>query len=310
MAYEVHLDVYDGPFELLLHLITAQQVDLYEVRLSDIVDGFLAELRRLENLDLEVATEFLLIAATLVELKCRRLLPGSDDIDLDEELSLFEARDYLLARLLECRTFSEAAKALVRLEQAASESHGRRAGPEEEFAGLEPDLLAGVTADQLGRLMAGLLAPKPRAVVSDAHVHEDEVSVGETLERLVAELPGRGPTPFRALLGPNASKAVFVATFLSLLELYKRELVELEQLEHFGELTVIWRGGAEADDLVDEVHASYDEPRRRAAAATPGEPAPWHTAAVDLDAALDDAAEDEGADDDLPSVVAVESLEA
>ena len=110
MAYEVHLDVYDGPFALLLQLITAQQVDLYEVSLTSIVDGFLAELARLGTLDLELTTEFLLIAATLVELKCRRLLPGSDELDLDEELSLYEARDYLLARLLECRMFSEAAK--------------------------------------------------------------------------------------------------------------------------------------------------------------------------------------------------------
>src|SRR5665213_1652764 len=110
MAYEVHLDVYDGPFNLLLQLISAEEVDVYAVSLSEIVDAFLVELRRLEACDLELATEFLLIAATLVELKCRRLLPGGEDLELDEDLSLFEARDYLLARLVECKTFSGAEK--------------------------------------------------------------------------------------------------------------------------------------------------------------------------------------------------------
>ena len=146
MGYDVHLDVYDGPFDLLLRLITAEEVDLYEVKLSVIVDGFLAELARLEHPDLNVATEFLLIAATLVELKCRRLLPGVEDVDLDEELSLFEARDYLLARLVENRTFQGAAAALLATEHLASRSLPRRAGPDERFTDLEPDLLAGVTA--------------------------------------------------------------------------------------------------------------------------------------------------------------------
>ncbi len=276
MAYEVHLDVYDGPFDLLLQLITAQQVDLYEVRLSDIVDAFIAELARLESLDLELATEFLLIAATLVELKCRRLLPGSDDVDLDDDLSLFEARDYLLARLLECRTFSEAARALLVLEQRAAESHGRRAGPEEEFAGLQADLLAGVTAEQLGRLAAAAVAPRAVPVVSIAHVHEDEVSVSETLERLLDELPRRGRTSLRELVEPAGSRAAFVACFLALLELYKRALVELEQFEHFGELTVLWCGGEESESLAAEVHESYDAPRRaqRGASVAATEPLP------------------------------------
>src|SRR5487761_2545583 len=142
MAYDVHLDVYDGPFDLLLRLITSDEVDLYEIRLASIVDAFLAELERLEHLDLNLATEFLLIAATLVELKCRRLLPGNDEVEIDEELSLFEARDYLLARLVENRTFQSAAAALLSAEHRAGRSLARRVGPDERFVGLQPDLLA------------------------------------------------------------------------------------------------------------------------------------------------------------------------
>src|SRR3954469_21612179 len=112
MSVEVSTPVFEGPFDLLLHLIMREQVDLYQVSLARIVDAYLVELDRLEGLDLEVATEFLLIAATLIELKARRLLPGPDDVDIDDEFALWEERDLLLARLLECKTFKDAARAL------------------------------------------------------------------------------------------------------------------------------------------------------------------------------------------------------
>ena len=98
MAIDVATPVYEGPFDLLLQLILAEEVDLYEINLARIVDAYLAEIERLQALDLDVATEFLLIAATLVELKARRLLPGRAEVDLDDELALWEERDLLLAR--------------------------------------------------------------------------------------------------------------------------------------------------------------------------------------------------------------------
>jgi segregation and condensation protein A len=261
MPYEVHLDVFDGPFDLLLQLITAQQVDLYEVRLSDIVDAFVAEIARLEALDLELATEFLLIAATLVELKIRRLLPGRDDVELDEELALFEARDYLLARLVECKTFSGAARAIAGLEDAAGHSLARRAGPDERFSGLAPDLLAGITPERLRRAALRALAEQPEPPrVAVAHVHDDEVSVAATLEDLRTRLPEEGRTTFRMLTARAPSRAHVVACFLALLELYKRELVELDQAATFGELAVVWTGrtGSVAGDEELDEQDEYD----------------------------------------------------
>ena len=130
MPYAVSTPVFEGPFDLLLHLITREQVDLYEISLSAIVDAFVTELERMKVIDLEVATEFLLIAATLVELKLRRLLPGADGVDLDEDLALLEERDLLLAKLLEYRTFKEAAAAIERRMASASASsrHSLRVG--------------------------------------------------------------------------------------------------------------------------------------------------------------------------------------
>src|SRR3954449_1629969 len=137
----VQTPVFEGPFDLLLHLILREQVDIYEVSLATIVSAYLDEVERLQPLDLDLATEFLLIAATLVELKARRLLPGQADIDLDDELALWEERDLLLARLLECKTFKDVAAVLSRLADDADRSYPRTAGADERFDDLMPDLL-------------------------------------------------------------------------------------------------------------------------------------------------------------------------
>src|SRR4051794_21154741 len=133
MSYEVQTPVFEGPLDLLLHLILREQVDIYEVSLTRVVDAYLVELDRMRVVDLDVATEFLLIAATLVELKSRRLLPSGDDVELDEEFALWEERDLLLARLLECKTFKDAARALERMSTVAGRSYPRTAGLEERF---------------------------------------------------------------------------------------------------------------------------------------------------------------------------------
>src|SRR6476659_6767047 len=149
MPYEVQTPVYEGPFDLLLHLILREQVDLYEISLSRIVDAYLGEIEKLETLDLEITTEFLLIAATLVELKCKRLLPEDTDVDLDDEFALWEGRDLLIARLLDCKTFKDAAQVLGELAESSSRSYPRTAGLEDQFLELAPDLLAGIDSDDL-----------------------------------------------------------------------------------------------------------------------------------------------------------------
>src|SRR3954452_17901413 len=149
----VQTAVFEGPFDLLLHLILREQVDIYEISLVTIIDAYLGELDRMRResatLDLDTATEFLLIAATLVELKTRRLLPGRDDGDMDEELALWEEGDLLLARLLECKTFKDAAGELTRLAGIAPRSPPRAVGLEERYLSLAPAMLAGVTPDDL-----------------------------------------------------------------------------------------------------------------------------------------------------------------
>ncbi len=242
VGYKVHTDIFEGPFELLLRLITEQRVDLYEVALADIVDAFLAEVEALQRLDLEVATEFLVIAATLVELKCRRLLPGRDEPD-DESLALLEERDYLLARLVECTTFSAAGAQLARAELAASRSWPRLAGLDERFEGLQPDLLACLSPEDVRASALRALTPRPTPHVEVDHVLVDEVTVAEVVAALCLSLPTASPTSFRALTAGVRSRMELVVHFLGLLELYKQGLIELEQAATFGELLVLWTGG-------------------------------------------------------------------
>ncbi|HEX2700164.1 MAG TPA: ScpA family protein [Acidimicrobiales bacterium] len=249
MPYEVSTPVFEGPFDLLLHLITRQQVDLYEVSLSAIVDAYVAHLGDMADLDLDVATEFLLIAATLIELKASRLLPDVGDADLDEELALWEERDLLLARLLECKTFKDAARALERLAMAADLSRPRVAGMEERFLSLVPDVLAGVTPQHLRTALLRALAPKaPPPRVDLSHVNLIRASVRDTVDELCTSLPATGPTTFRRLTAGIDERIQVIVHFLALLELYKDGLVELEQAAAFGEMRVLWVGpvGAEA----------------------------------------------------------------
>ena len=244
VPYTVSTPVFEGPFDLLLHLVTRQQVDLWEVSLSEIVDGYVATLEEIRvGLDLEVATEFLLIASVLLELKARRLLPGSEDGELEEELALWEERDLLLARLLECKTFKDAAAAMHRIMDKAGRSWARTAGMDERFADLVPDLLLGVTADDLRDSMQALMAPKPAARLLLDHVAPVRVSVADAVLVVRDRLVREGRLSFSRLTTGLTERLEVIVRFLAVLELFKQGLVDLEQAISFGELQVTWLGG-------------------------------------------------------------------
>jgi segregation and condensation protein A len=239
MSYAVRTPVFEGPFDLLLHLILKQEVELWEVSLSEIVDAYLAELDRLDTLDLDVATEFLLIAATLVELKARRLLPGIEDLELDEELLRFEERDLLLARLLECKTFKDAARALESRMHRADRSVPRRAGPEEPYRWMMPDPLERVRPESLrAAALRVLSAPSPPIIVDTDHIAPVRASVRDAVESVLRLLPESEPMSFRALVTGAPHRLEVIVRFLAVLELYKQGMVDIVQFTNFGELTV------------------------------------------------------------------------
>ncbi len=239
MGYEVSTPVFEGPFDLLLHLILREEVDLWEISLVRIVDAFCAEVERMEQIDLEVTTEFLLIAATLVELKARRLLPGRDEIDIDEELWRFEERDLLLARLLECKTFQDAAKVLHERMLEARRTVARTVGPEEPFRSLAPDPLERLPLDKLFEAAKRGLAPKQTdEELQTDHVAPIRASVRDAIETVMALLPDHGNIRFRELTFGVTVKLEIIVRFLAVLELFKQGVIDLEQVENFGDLVV------------------------------------------------------------------------
>lgn len=257
VAYAVSTPVYEGPFDLLLHLITKEQVDLYEISLSRIVDAFLQEIDRMQTLDLEIATEFLLIAATLVELKLRRLLPERANIEMDEELGLLEERDLLLAKLLEYQTFRHAAHALRMMEQRAGQSFARTNVAEERFTNLTPDLLANVTPEQLRTAFIkaytreSIPKPEPRVVLD--HVTDVRVTVADTVNELAKQLPLLGRATFRAITESLANTMEVIVHFLAVLELFKQGWIEVDQGRNFGDMHIVWRPDGPEKDVVPTV---------------------------------------------------------
>jgi segregation and condensation protein A len=258
VPYEVTTPVFEGPFDLLLHLITREQVDIYQVSLSSIVDAYVATLEQFKAFDLDVATEFLLIAAVLLELKARRLLPGQDDAAPEEELALWEERDLLLARLFECKTFKDAAGAMRRLMDGAARSFPRVAGLEDQFCHLAPDVLTGVTAQDLRRACLTAIAPRPTARVMLDHVAPIRASVAEALEDVIGELQRAGQISFRRMTDSAVGRLEVIVRFLAVLELYKRGWVDLAQATTFGELTITWLG-MKSDDAPSAAPFSIEE---------------------------------------------------
>jgi segregation and condensation protein A len=296
VAVDVSTPVFEGPFDLLLHLILKEQVDIHEVPLARIVDRYVEEITKLEHIDLQASTEFLLIAATLVELKTRRLLPGRDDLDLDDDLAVLDQRDALLARLLEFKTFQDVASTLRRLWDGAVGSVARRAGPEEPFASLVPDPLSRITPDQLRAAAIKGLSPPPRPKAPDLDdIVPVRITIKEAVDDVLAGLPRHGTVTFRQLTAGVHDRMVVVVRFLAVLELYKQGVIDVVQAERFGEITL--RRLAESDAAVAAAGwLSSDDPD---ADGSMGRGAGVDGDDLDLDLDLDDV------DDDLPQVVEV-----
>jgi segregation and condensation protein A len=259
--FEVNLDVFQGPFDLLLGLIAKHKLDITEVALAQVTDDFVAHLKAAQSADsgaewdLSQASEFLVIAATLLDLKASRLLPQSGPQD-EEDLALIEARDLLFARLLQYRAYKQIAGAFAERMATAGRITPRQAGLEPQFAALLPELVIAVTPEQFAMIAARALTPRVPPTVGLDHLHAPQVSVREQAAIIVARLRGRGQASFRSLVADAESTLVIVARFLALLELFKEAAIAFEQAEPLGELDVRWTGADDGEvDIKDEFDA-------------------------------------------------------
>jgi segregation and condensation protein A len=242
--FQVRLHNFEGPFDLLLQLIGKHELDITEMALHTVTDDFIAHLAALgDDADLDETTEFLVIAATLLDLKAARLLPDAEVEDA-EDLALLEARDLLFARLLQYRAYKQVAGLFVELEAGAQRRFPRSVALEERFAALLPEVLLGVDPDAFAALAASVFRPKPPPTVGIDHLHAAAVSVAEHVAILRERLAELGMATFADLTADCANPLEVVARFLAVLELYREAAVDLRQPEPFGELTVRWTPSA------------------------------------------------------------------
>jgi len=270
-AFRVRIDVFEGPFELLLSLIAKHKLDVTEVALSEVTDEFIEHVKtRGGDWDLEQTTHFLVVAATLLDLKAARLLPAGD-VDDEEDLALLEARDLLFARLLQYRAYQEVAHLFEDGFAAGSRRFPRAVSLEPAFAQLLPEVLIGIGPDAFAALAFTALQPRPLPVVDTGHIHAPQVSVREQASVLVDRLRRLRTSTFRALVSDAEDTVTVVARFLALLELYREGAVAFDQIQPLGELTIRWMG-SESGEF--EVSDEFDEPGDVAAVDSEGQDQP------------------------------------
>ncbi|UFU04628.1 segregation/condensation protein A [Ruania suaedae] len=258
--FEVRLTNFTGPFDLLLSLIAKHKMDVTEVALAVVTDDFIAYIRAQEEWDLSQASEFLVIASTLLDLKAARLLPRGT-VEDSEDLELLEARDLLFARLLQYRAYKEVAAHLAGAWERAGRSHPRQAPLEPRFAALLPELVMQIGPEELAMLAAQALTPRPApAGVDLTHLHNPAVSVREQAAHIVDRLRRARSLTFRSLTDDADGTAVVVARFLALLELFREGAVGFDQAGPLGDLTVRWTGAEDGEVDVDDDYEDPAEP--------------------------------------------------
>jgi len=239
-GYTVKTDIFEGPFDLLLHLVSRQKLDVSAISVSDVAGQYLMYIDRMEDLDLDIASDFLLVAATLLEIKASSLLPKEEQYFGDEldDLSPDEARDILVARLLAYKQFKNAAGEIAARMEAEDRMHPRQAGLESDFLTLMPDYLEGVTLRGLAVVVADLMHRREVFLLEAEHVASMPISLELHAESVHRQLVRQGTVRFSEMIAANATTEVIVVTFLAILELYKRGLADITQDQIFGEIVV------------------------------------------------------------------------
>jgi segregation and condensation protein A len=253
-GFQVRLSNFEGPFDLLLQLIFAHRLDVTEVALHRVTDDFIAYTKEIgPQLELDETTAFLVIAATLLDLKAARLLPAGEIHD-EEDLALLEVRDLLFARLLQYRAFKHVAEMFAELEAAALRSYPRAVALEDRYEDLLPEVMLGVDAQLFAEIAASAFTPRPLPIVATEHLHELIVSVPEQAEQLLAELQRRGQgqwATFSELVADCREPIVIVGRFLALLELYRARAVAFDQSEPLGVLQIAWTGDRPSSEEIE-----------------------------------------------------------
>lgn len=237
MTYAVKLDIFEGPLDLLLHLVSRERVNVADISISEVTEEYLQATAALGEVDLETASSFLVMAATLLELKSLKLLPRRSSVDPELKL-LLEERDRLLHRLVVYSTFKKVALRLG--EQLAGNAgyHSRIAELPEDLEPAAPDIFRSLTPEKLARAALRALTPPDDEPVDTSHITPVMVSLEEMVGRLRTRLGREHQASFRDLCSTARSRIEVVTAMLAVLELFRTRVVEMEQDAPFGEICI------------------------------------------------------------------------
>lgn len=236
--YQVKLDTFEGPFDLLLNLISQQKLDIYEVPIAKITEEYLVYLDRMREIDLDMSSEFLVIAATLLEIKSASLLSSEEELEEEEELTPYEAREMLIAQLLQYKKFKNVSLELAARQIAEGKFYPRQAELEEQFAKLLPDFLEGVSLKDLAIILNQVLVREPVSIIDAEHITPAPISLEGPIQMVLKKLKGKSELSFRKLTQNCQTRIEIILVLLALLELYKRGTISLGQPRTFGEIEV------------------------------------------------------------------------
>ena len=272
MSYKVRTQAFSGPFDLLLQLVTRQKVTIGSIAIAEVANQYLEEVERMRDLDLDVASDFVLVASTLLDIKAASLVPaepprsfGDDFEDEDDDLGDLdpdEAREVLIARLIAYKQFRGAAAALAARSEAEARMHPRTVGADPQFLGLMPDYLDGITLRSLAVICADIDSKRETFLLESEHIAPKRLPVALTIASVDRLVRSRRRVTFSELVGEDSTPEVVVANFLAILELFKRGLVRVSQSEVFGEIDVEHITGAEAYKIDATALADLDEQTR------------------------------------------------
>ena len=269
MSYKVNIATYSGPFDLLLQLVSRQKVAIGSISISEVADQYLAEVDAMEELDLDVASDFVLVASTLLDMKAHALVPQDvslkssyDEDEYDDELdglSPEEAREVLIARLIAYKQFRNAGAALGSRMEAESYMFPRSVGPDPDFLNLMPDYLEGITLRSLAVICADIDSKRETFLLEAEHVAPKRLPVALTVASVDRLTRSKGKVTFSELLDGQDTPEIVVANFLAVLELFKRGLVRVQQDVIFGEIEIEHIEGADSYQLDESVLLELEE---------------------------------------------------
>lgn len=251
MAYKVKIENFEGPFDLLLQLVSDKKLDIGSISITSIIDQYLEQVAHMQQVDLDVASDFMLVAATLLKIKTDMLLKlEPDELDEEfEEMTPSEARDTLVARLIAYKQYKDVTGALEKLEEEQCKHFPRLAGWDPQYLNLMPNFLENVELAQLTQLAAGLFARRDEFLLDAAHIAAKPIPVVTYVKTIYTRIYNKKKMKFSDLIDASATPQIIVVNFLAMLELYKHDYIDIKQVDHKQDIEISYIEGSGALDL-------------------------------------------------------------